>query len=132
MSQNPSDARDLLPDNAPDVVYARFLSEGVLAYQRCDDCARAVFPPRVLCPDCGGTSLDWQRSHGEGTVYSATTVYPRDGDPYHVALIDVGDGFRMMSNVVGVAEVPIGAPVRARVEFGDGAPRPVFTLGTGR
>lgn len=128
MPGNGIDVCDLTPENAPDVVYQGFLAEGALAFQRCADCAKTVFPPRVLCPACGGTSLDWTRSSGTGRIYSVTTLSPRDREPYHVALIDVDDGFRMMSNIVGTDQPAIGATVRAQVERADGETRPVFTV----
>ncbi|MEV8635630.1 OB-fold domain-containing protein [Streptosporangium sp. NPDC051023] len=103
-------------------------AEGTVPFQRCDDCRAAVFYPRTLCPACGSTRLSWSRSAGLGTVYSASVLSPRDGLPYPVVLVDLDEGFRMMSTVVGVPadEVRIGTRVRARVEP-DG-PRVVFTV----
>ena len=39
---------------------------------------------------------------GRGVVYATTAVYRRDGEPYNVALVDLEEGFRMMSRVEGV------------------------------
>jgi uncharacterized OB-fold protein len=90
---------------------------GRLTYQYCQACSAAVFYPRVLCPGCGGTSLEWRVSNGRGTVYSTTTTYQRGEAPYNVALIDLEEGFRMMSRVEGIApeEVRIGMAVRCEV-----------------
>ena len=54
-----------------------------------------------------------------GVVYSTTTVHDRDGD-YNVCLVDIEDGTRMMSTVVGIApgDVRIGMRVRAREDDG--------------
>jgi uncharacterized OB-fold protein len=117
---------DLTPATAPDVVYERFLDEGVLAYQRCASCSGAFFPPRVLCPGCGSDDLEWQRSSGQGRVYSVTTLAPRDKAPYSVALVDLAEGFRMMTNVIGDGEVAIGAAVRADFTAGVTPAGPVF------
>ncbi|TYK44445.1 Zn-ribbon domain-containing OB-fold protein [Actinomadura decatromicini] len=115
---------------APHKGYVERLDKGVLAYQRCDDCRAAVFHPRVTCPGCGSGRLAWRESAGLGTVYATSALVRRDADPYSVALVDLDEGFRMMSSVVGVPAdaVRIGMRVRARVEprDGDREPRPVF------
>ncbi|MEV7011483.1 OB-fold domain-containing protein [Streptosporangium sp. NPDC051022] len=102
--------------------------EGTVPFQLCDNCRAAVFYPRVLCPECGSTELRWSESAGLGTVYSTSVLSPRDSLPYPVVLVDLDEGFRMMSTVVGVPaeDVRIGTRVRARVEP-DG-PRVVFTV----
>lgn len=102
---------------APAEVYRRYLEGGALGFQRCRDCSSAVFYPRVLCPVCGSISLEWRTSGGRGVVYAATGVYRRDGEPYNVALVDLEEGFRMMSRVEGVPaeEVSIGLRVRFEV-----------------
>ncbi|MCA1738879.1 MAG: OB-fold domain-containing protein [Actinobacteria bacterium] len=103
---------------APAEVYRRYLKAGELGFQRCEGCGAAVFYPRVLCPICGGASLAWETSGGRGTVYATTAVYRRDRDPYNVVLVDLEEGFRIMSRVEGVpaVEVKIGMPVRLRVD----------------
>lgn len=90
------------PSAAPEGVFAHHLAEGKLTYQYCQTCSAAVFYPRVLCPSCGRTALEWRISSGRGTVYSTTTVYRRREAPYNVALIDLAEGFRMMSRVVSI------------------------------
>lgn len=91
-----------------------------LHFQRCGACAAAVHPPRPICPACGSSSLAWEESAGGGRVYSATDVHTRE-ETYNVALVDLDEGYRVMSTVeVGVA---IGTRVRGRV---DGEGRLVF------
>ena len=113
---------------APAEVYRRYLEVGKLGFQRCWDCSSAVFYPRVLCPSCGGTSLEWQTSGGRGVVYATTAVYRRDGEPYNVALVDLDEGFRMMSRVEGVAaeQVVVGKRVTLEVREEDDEPVAVF------
>lgn len=115
-------------DPAPTRTYDAKLRDGVIAYQRCADCAVALFYPRVLCPSCGSSHLDWQEGTGIGTVYSTTAVPRREGDPYVVCLVDLDDGYRMMSTVVDVLafEVTIGMRVYGSVDHQDGEPRVVF------
>jgi uncharacterized OB-fold protein len=111
--------------------YIEHLKRGELAYQFSLDANVAVFYPRVICPLTGSKNLQWRISKGIGTVHATTVVYPQKGDPYNVALIDLDEGFRMMSRVEDVEplEVHIGMRVRFRVHAaeGDEAPYPVFT-----
>jgi uncharacterized protein len=83
----------------PGADYAARLQAGEVAFQHCERCGESVFFPRVLCPSCGSTRLSWRHSEGAGTVYSATTVHPRDQDPYTVGLIDLDDGVRVMTSI---------------------------------
>jgi uncharacterized OB-fold protein len=119
---------NLSAETAPGVVYERYLREGVLAFQRCGGCRDAVFFPRVLCPACGSDDLSWEESSGGGTVYSVTSLHPRGADSYNVSLIDLDDGFRMMSNVVGIpaSEVAIGMRVQAQITARDDEVLPLF------
>ena len=120
---------------SPLAVYQEHLDRGELAYQWSPEANRAVFYPRVICPFTGSDLLQWRLSAGLGTVYATTVTHPRDGAPYNVALIDVDEGFRLMSRVedIAPAAVRIGMRVRFRVHRpgGDEPPYPVFTpLGT--
>jgi len=104
----------------PSQTYADGVAEGKFLYQRCESCGRAVFTPRLACNHCGSTAVRFQESSGTGTVYSTTAVAVRDAPSYSVCLVDLDDGFRMMSTVVGVPadDVTIGMRVRAHVEAG--------------
>ena len=85
------------------------------AFGRCDDCGAAIFPVRASCPACGSPRLAEAVSAGRGVVSSTTTVMRREG-AHDVSLIDLDEGFRMMSAVAGIdpGEVRIGMDVRAR------------------
>jgi uncharacterized OB-fold protein len=128
-AERASTAQRTLP-TGPDETYRRRLAEGRLAYQRCDDCSAAASYARVVCPSCGGRSLTWRESAGLGTVYAASTVHARGEDPYDVALVDLDEGFRIMTRVDGVPpdDVRIDMRVTLRVvEAADGSGRvPVF------
>ena len=115
--------------DGPAAVYAAGVGKGLLRYQRCDDCDRAVFYPRVLCPFCGSQSLRWYESAGRGVIYAHTWVARRDGG-YSVALVDLDEGYRMMSSVVGALPEMIctGMRVVSHVDVADGEPRVVFSL----
>jgi len=94
-----------------------------LHFQRCTSCGAAVHPPRPMCPVCGSVALAFERSAGEGTVYSTTTVQAREG-AYDVSLVDLDEGYRVMTTVAGGGV--IGARVHGRVEDAEDGPRLVF------
>ena len=99
-----------------DATYRRHLTAGTLVFQRCH-AGHAVFPPRPVCPSCGIRDLAWTESTGEATIYSSTTISPRDKDPYTVVILDVDEGFRMMSRLDGpdATAAAIGDRVRVAV-----------------
>ncbi|WP_205521034.1 Zn-ribbon domain-containing OB-fold protein, partial [Propylenella binzhouense] len=118
------------PGGPPDARYRRFLAAGQLAIQRCRACARHIFYPRSLCPACGGGELAWVAPAGTGAVYSTTIVRrkPEQGGDYNVVLVDLDEGVRMMSRVVGLAPeaVTIGLRVRAEIAREGDAPILLF------
>jgi uncharacterized OB-fold protein len=103
---------------SPTEVYRNYLESGVLGFQRCAGCGAPVFYPRVLCPVCGGNDLTWETSSDLGVVYATTAVHRRDGEPYNVVLVDLEEGFRMMSRVEGVPaeEVEVGTRMVLRLD----------------
>ena len=95
--------------------------QGKLLIQRCASCHRLRHPPRPACPHC--RSLDWDtvEASGRGTVYSFVVNHhpqvPAFDYPLVVALIELDEGTRLVSNVVGIdpSAVHVGMPVQ--VEF---------------
>lgn len=118
---------------APETVFREGLAAGELRFQRCGDCSEAVFFPRVLCPACGSEDLRWERSEGTGTVYSTTVVRRRDS-VCNVVLVDLDEGFRMMSRIEDVEpdQVEIGLRVDFAVADEEGTPVAVFRKGEQR
>ena len=90
---------------------------------------RGLLPARYLSLP-RGADLTWPTSSGRGVVYATTAVYRREGDPYNVVLVDLEEGFRMMSRVEGVPaeKVEVGARVKLRVDREGDDPVPVFVL----
>ena len=114
---------------SPNAVYAEHCRRGELAYQVDVGTGAAVFYPRVMAPGTGNL-LEWRVSKGLGTVYATTAVANRNALSHNVALIDLDEGFRMMSRVedIDAAAVTIGLRVRVRMAPGEGEmpPYPVF------
>ena len=127
-----------MPDPKPPsplATYIAHLERGELAYQFSPSLGSAVFYPRVVAPKTGAADLEWRISKGLGTVHATTVVHPQQGAPYNVALIDIDEGFRMMSRVEDIApsDVRIGQRVKFRVHAAeaDDPPYPVFAPAEG-
>lgn len=106
-----------------------------LLLQWCPACEAHVWYPRENCPRCLGTDHEWREASGEGVVHAVTVLYRpgvpmmADRGPYTVALIDLAEGVRMMSNVVGCdpESVTVGMAVRLTWEpLSDGRNLPQF------
>ena len=85
--------------------FEQFLAEGKFMIQRSASSGASVFYPRTVAPGTGVADLEWIEASGKGTVYSTTVVRqrPEKGGDYNIALIDLEEGPRMMSRVVGIA-----------------------------
>jgi uncharacterized OB-fold protein len=105
-----------------------------LLYQFCLECDAVVQYPRARCPGCLGERLEWRESNGRAEVYAVSVQHgwanPFGGDgPYVVALVDLEEGGRLMTNVVDceVDAVQVGMPVRVTWEaLSDGRKLPLF------
>lgn len=120
-----------LMQQSPLGVYIEHLKKGELAYQVCKDDNQAFFYPRAVAPGTGSGNIEWRVSKGLGTVYTTTVIYYKGEAPLNVAMIDVDEGFRLMSRVedIDATQVKIGMRVKFRVHPGDEkqSPYPVFT-----
>lgn len=105
--------------------------------QWCRDCDAAIYYPRVACPACLGRDLEWREARGDGVVYSYNVMHKpgspfmADKVPYVIALVDLPEGARVMTNIVGCdpAEVAVGCPVALDWEpLSDGRHLAVFRL----
>lgn len=119
-----------LMKQSPYGTFLEHVKKGELAYQVASD-GKAFFFPRVCAPGSGDGKLEWRVSKGLGTVYATTVVYYRNEPPLNVALIDLDEGFRMMSRVEDIdpLQVKIGMKVKVKMHAGDEKqpPYPVFT-----
>ena len=110
------------------------LARHELYLQRCRDCGRRRLPPRALCPACLSAAVEWVRAAGRGTVYTFTVTYQnqapgfREALPYVLAIVELAEGPRLMTNIVGCAPdaVRIGMPVE--VVFTDVTPEITLPL----
>ena len=104
------------------------LARHELYFQRCRACGTKRFYPRALCTECLSPATEWVRASGGGTVYTFTVTHQnqapgfREELPYVLAVVELEEGVRMMTNIVGCAPetVRIGMPVE--VLFDDVTP----------
>lgn len=111
----------------PEMQWREALAQGRLLLQRAPD-GNVIFPPRLAAPGTGDT-LEWFEASGGGSVYSLSWIQRKPPAlPYHVALIDLDEGARLMSRVEGVTPetLAIGMRVEAFVDRGGEAPLLLF------
>ncbi|BBZ15474.1 Zn-ribbon domain-containing OB-fold protein [Mycobacterium branderi] len=115
-SNLPAPAPLVNPETEP---FWRAADAGQLLLKRCSSCDATIWYPRDLCPECGSFNTEWFEGSGRGTVYSFTVNHKGDGvyrgEPYVLAYVELQEGPRVMTNIVGVdpADVRIGMPVKS-------------------
>lgn len=109
------------------------LEKGELAIQKCSACGVLRHPPRPMCGACQSTEWEFIFSAGRGSIHSFVVIHypevPGYTYPLVVAVVDMEEGTRLVSNVVDVEpdEVEIGMSVQASVELVDDEMKlPVF------
>lgn len=109
--------------------------EGKLLLQRCTKCGTLRHPPSPACANCLSEECEWLPASGRGTIYTFTIVREnraRGWDkmvPYVLAVIELEEGPRMLTNLVDIAPeaVAIGMPVVATFAALDGTTKlPLF------
>lgn len=119
-------ARKPVPE--PDTVSATFFDgarDGKLMLQYCASCGGWSFPVRERCPHCFAKGLGWRAASGRGTLYTFAIMHQvmnpgfADAVPYNVSQIDLEEGVRMVSNVVGIANGALRVGMKLEVCFED-------------
>jgi uncharacterized OB-fold protein len=83
--------------------------QGELRLQRCGDCSHVYFPARPFCPACSSRSVSWFTASGKGTLFSYVINHraPKGFEaPYIIAVVQLAEGPRMMSNIVDCPQTP--------------------------
>jgi hypothetical protein len=87
---------------------------------RCTGCGKVLYPPRLICPECGGRDFATEVLPRDGTVVTYTVIrVPPAGfteqTPLPIALVELVNGVRLMVQIADVADpesLEIGMPVR--------------------
>ncbi|MGE4605483.1 MAG: Zn-ribbon domain-containing OB-fold protein [Myxococcota bacterium] len=94
---------------------------GELRLQRCDSCSNVYFPPRPFCPKCASRSVRVFAASGLGTLHSFVInqrAAPGSGfeAPYSIAIVELEEGPRMMTNIVDSPQTPEALVLNMPVE----------------
>lgn len=113
----------------PEAEYLQALRDGRFCYQRTAE-GRAVFPPRLAAPG-DGAALEWAQSLGRGRVHAVTEQPQKPPAPSRIiAIVEMDEGFRLLSRIQAEAPVAIGQRLRA-VIAGESDPPHVFFVPQG-
>ena len=96
-----------------------------LLIQKCNKCQAMIFYPRKHCPECWSSDMGWSEADGRGKVYTYTVmmdqVEPKfmEDLPYVLALVDLKEGIRMMTRIVGCKPEEVTFDMDVEVVFED-------------
>ena len=106
-----------IPDDLTSTFW-KGLKQKELLIPRCLSCGQFHFYPRSICPHCFSDQLEWVKVSGRGTLYSYTVCYKpahpafADATPYNIAIVELEEGVRLMSSVVGDHDaLEVGMPL---------------------
>ncbi|MGB5758797.1 MAG: Zn-ribbon domain-containing OB-fold protein [Acidimicrobiales bacterium] len=92
---------------------------GRLLLQRCADCDEAYFPPRPFCPRCSSRDVVVEQASGRGLLHSYVInhrPHPAFDGPYAIAVVELDEGPRMMTNIVDCPQTPEALQLDMAVE----------------
>ena len=107
-------------DTAP---FWRGTREQQFKYQQCAACGSVVWHPRAHCTGCLHGQLQWQASAGVGEIYSYSVIrqsyhpFFRNQVPYVVAYVDLDEGPRFLTNMIGIENPDEDVHVGQRVQL---------------
>jgi uncharacterized OB-fold protein len=94
---------------------------GELRFVRCTACGQPDFPAAPHCRNCLADALEWQVSTGHGSLYSYTVVWrpvtPDFTTPYAPAVVELDEGYSMMTNLIGLDTDQLQIDMRVVVQF---------------
>ena len=97
--------------------------QGKLLLQFCEQCQRYQFYPRLYCMQCGAEKPRWVEASGRGVIYSYTIIRQNSSPefvndtPYNVAIVQLEEGPRMLSNIVDVDPADLRVDLAVSVVF---------------
>ena len=123
MSQTPAKPK---PRPAPESLpYWQAAKEHRLALPRCEECEKFWHPPSRTCPHCLSANFTFRDVSGRGKVFSFVTFHrvyrPAFAEevPYVVALVELEEGPRLLTNILGVSHEEVRCEMPVEVVFDD-------------
>jgi uncharacterized OB-fold protein len=99
-------------------------SRGVLLLPKCLHCRRVIWYPKTFCSECGTIGVDWHEASGKGEIYSYTIMHAKraagpyaDVVPYVIAVVELDEGPRLMTNIVDTDPESLMVGQKVRVVF---------------
>ena len=125
MTQSVETTRKPVPE--PDDVSQPFFEgarHGVLMIQRCTGCGAFLAPGSRVCTECLDESLEWVEASGRGTLFTYAIMHQRyhpafyDEVPYNIVVVELDEGPRLNTNIIGVNNdaLRVGMPLRVTFE----------------
>ncbi len=114
-----------LPEVTPEAeAFWEYCKQHEFRLQRCADCETVRYPFALICPSCISDRFEWKQLSGQGTVYSFVVYHQvyhpgfKEDVPYAVGLIELAEGPRFLSNIVGcpLNQITVGMPVEVSFE----------------
>ncbi len=87
-------------------IFWEYCKEKKLMLQKCNNCGKVIWPYTISCPECLSFDIDYIQAEGKGKIFSYTIFYIpfhkefKDKIPYVVAIIELSEGVKFMSNIV--------------------------------
>jgi uncharacterized OB-fold protein len=135
MADAPSPRFDLPTIEAESKPFWDAAKEGKFLILRCNTCGEAHHYPRPFCPSCWSEDVAWEEASGRATLYTWSTIFMNDLPPfgskipYVAGAVDLEEGPRVMTNIVGVEPDQLQAGMALVVDFealNDDISAPVF------
>jgi uncharacterized OB-fold protein len=131
-----SDVGKPVPRPAPESLpYWEAAKQHRLDIPHCRGCDEYFFPPARICPRCTASDVDFVTVSGRGKIFSYV-IFDRvyhpgfaDDVPYAVALVELAEGPRLISNIIGIPAEQVSCDMLVAVVFDDaagGVPVPKF------
>ena len=100
--------------------FVTYLEQGKVMTTRCKQCGTTYFPPKLDCPTCSSSDVEWVEIKGDGKLltYAVVNYGPtgfENDAPYTLAIADFSDGLRMfgrLSRDIAENDIEIGMPVK--------------------
>jgi len=99
--------------------------EHQLRFQRCSSCGHVRWPPSVICPICHSSNMEWIVASGKGRIYSFVVYHVafhptfQNDIPYVTAIVELSEGPRILTNIVGCNPSELQCDMPVKVEWDD-------------
>ncbi|MBM3946663.1 MAG: Zn-ribbon domain-containing OB-fold protein [SAR202 cluster bacterium] len=96
---------------------------GQLVMQQCTQCKEFVWTPQMACRKCLTETLEWKPVSGKGTIHTFSVIYraanPAFKAPYTIVVVDLEEGTRILSDLIGIDPADVRIGMKVEVEFED-------------